>query len=214
MPSAGPDDPLPDGWEMSWTELVGSPRFEEARQACGCRLEDLQPQGSPSKKGLDSEVMKELEERREKRRLYELRTVMVERERLVDKSKAAAQGDSTDWAAKMKAENQARIQQLKEAAIRANEVQQRRTCFELAKSLAIETRAQQMADGQRQAEIRAKERQARIEAELRKQALERKEKRIQMEIHKQNVLQAQEEEMVKKLYDFKQKEQAIEAMVR
>jgi hypothetical protein len=35
-----------------------------------------------------------------------------------------------------------------------------------------------------------------------------------MEIHKQNVLQAQEEEMVKKLYDFKQKEQAIEAMVR
>ena len=56
--------------------------------------------------------------------------------------------------------------------------------------------------------------QARIEAELRKQALERKEKRIQMEIHKQNVLQAQEEEMVKKLYDFKQKEQAIEAMVR
>ena len=44
MPSAGPDDPLPDGWEMSWTELVGSPRFEEARQACGCRLE-VDPKG-------------------------------------------------------------------------------------------------------------------------------------------------------------------------
>ena len=50
--------------------------------------------------------------------------------------------------------------------------------------------------------------------EVQKQQLERKEKRIQMEDAKAKALQAQEEEMVRKLYAFKQMEELREEIKR
>ena len=43
-------DDLPAGWESSWEGMIGSPRFEEARETCGCLIEDLKVSVTPSSK--------------------------------------------------------------------------------------------------------------------------------------------------------------------
>ena len=63
-------------------------------------------------------------------------------------------------------------------------------------------------------EARAKEVERQRVLEVQKQQLERKEKRIQMEEAKAKALQAQEEEMVRKLYAFKQMEELREEIKR
>lgn len=204
---------LPDGWESTWEGMVGSPRFEEARQVCGATLDDLRVPTGPINPNLEEAVVRQLEERREKRRLYELRCVMEERQRKIDSSDASEQ-DKTDWAQKMKDQNKARIALLKEQAIKANQVQQRRTCFELAKSLALETRAQNMADESNAAELKRKQREEQRQKEVAARQLERKEQRIQMQADKAQALQFQEEALVRKLYAYKQQEEAREAVQR
>ena len=77
---------LPDGWESTWEELIGSPRFEEARQISGATLDDLRAPTGPINPNLEEAVVRALEERREKRRLYELRCVMEERQKKIDSS--------------------------------------------------------------------------------------------------------------------------------
>lgn len=205
---------LPDDWETSWESLIGSPRFEEARETCGCLIEDLKISVTPSSKNLGQQVVQQLAERKEKRRLYELQTVLIERKRIMDTEVKQKTGDSVDWAEKMKLENERRLAQLQEAAIKAKEVERKRTCFELAKSLAIETKAQQMMEENMRREARAKEVERQRVLEVQKQQLERKEKRIQMEEAKARALQAQEEEMVRKLYAFKQMEELREEIKR
>ena len=205
---------LPDDWETSWESLIGSPRFEEARETCGCLIEDLKISVTPSSKNLGQQVVQQLAERKEKRRLYELQTVLIERKRIMDTEVKQKTGDSVDWAEKMKLENERRLAQLQEAAIKAKEVERKRTCFELAKSLAIETKAQQMMEENMRREARAKEVERQRVLEVQKQQLERKEKRIQMEEAKAKALQAQEEEMVRKLYAFKQMEELREEIKR
>lgn len=205
---------LPDGWETSWESLIGSPRFEEARETCGCLIEDLKISVTPSSKNLGQQVVQQLAERKEKRRLYEIQTVLIERKRIMDTEVKKETGDSVDWAEKMKLENERRLAQLQEAAIKAKEVERKRTCFELAKSLAIETKAQQMMEENMRREARAKEVERQRMLEVQKQQLERKEKHIQMEAGKAKELQAQEEEMVRKLYAFKQMEELREEIKR
>jgi len=63
-------------------------------------------------------------------------------------------------------------------------------------------------------EARAKEVERQRMLEVQKQQLERKEKHIQMEAGKAKELQAQEEEMVRKLYAFKQMEELREEIKR
>jgi len=196
--------------------MVGSPRFEEAREACGCLLEDLRPsvmQGQ-SQKNLGQEVVQQLADRKEKRRMYELQTVLLERKRLIEVEVETKTGDTVDWAAKMKEENLGRIALLQEAAVKAKEVEKRRTCFELAKSLAIETRAQQMVGENIRREERAKEIERQRIAEVQKQQLERKGRRMEMESAKLRALRVQEEEMVRKLYSYKQMEEVREEIKR
>jgi len=89
---------LPDGWETSWESLIGSPRFEEARETCGCLIEDLKISVTPSSKNLGQQVVQQLAERKEKRRLYELQTVLIERKRIMDTEVKKETGDSVDWA--------------------------------------------------------------------------------------------------------------------
>jgi len=204
---------LPDGWESTWEELIGSPRFEEARQINGATLDDLRAATGPINPGLEEAVVRALEERREKRRLYELRCVMEERQKKVDSSSESEQ-DKTDWAQKMKDQNKARIELLKEQAIKANQVQQRRTCFELAKALALETRAQNMAEDSNAAELKRKQREEQRQKEVAAVQLEKKQQRIQMEAEKAQALQFQEEALVRKLYSYKQQEEAREAVQR
>ena len=106
--------------------------------------------------------------------MYELQTVLIERKRIMDTEVQKETGDSVDWAEKMKQENERRLAQLQEAAIKAKEVERKRTCFELAKSLAIETKAQQMMEENMRREARAKEVERQRVLEVQKQQLERK----------------------------------------
>ena len=207
-------DDLPVGWESSWEGMVGSPRFEEARETCGCLIEDLKVSVTPSSKNLGQQVVQQLAERKEKRRMYELQTVLLERKRIIESEVEKETGDTVDWAAKMKLENEQRIAMLQEAAVKAKEVERRRTCFELAKSLATETKAQQMMEENMRREERAKEGERQRVMEVQKQQLERKGKRMEMEAAKLKALQLQEEEMVRKLYSFKQMEELREEIKR
>ena len=207
-------DDLPAGWESSWEGMIGSPRFEEARETCGCLIEDLRVSVTPSSKNLGQQVVQQLAERKEKRRMYELQCVLLERKRLIEGEVEKETGDTIDWAAKMKLENEGRIAMLQEAAVKAKEVERRRTCFELAKSLAIETKAQQMMEENMRREERAKEVERQRVMEVQKQQLERKGKRMEMESAKLKALQVQEEEMVRKLYSYKQMEELREEIKR
>lgn len=207
-------DDLPAGWESSWEGMVGSPRFEEARETCGCLLEDLKVSVTPSSKNLGQQVVQQLAERKEKRRLYELQTVLLERKRIIDSEVEKETGDAVDWAEEMKLENERRVAMLQEAAVKAKEVERRRTCFELAKSLATETKAQQMMEENMRREARAKEVERQRVLEVQKQQLERKQKRIEMEAAKIKAMEKEEEEMVRKLYSFKQMEELREEIKR
>ena len=207
-------DDLPAGWESSWEGMVGSPRFEEARETCGCLLEHLKVSVTPSSKNLGQQVVQQLAERKEKRRLYELQTVLLERKRIIDSEVEKETGDAVDWAEEMKLENERRVAMLQEAAVKAKEVERRRTCFELAKSLATETKAQQMMEENMRREARAKEVERQRVLEVQKQQLERKQKRIEMEAAKIKAMEKEEEEMVRKLYSFKQMEELREEIKR
>ena len=101
-----PTDDLPIGWETSWEDMVGSPRFEESLETCGCLLEDVRTSVAPVQKSLEPKVMQQLVARREKRRLYELQTVLLERKRIIGVTEDTKTGDTIDWAAKMKQENE------------------------------------------------------------------------------------------------------------
>ena len=99
-------DDLPIGWETSWEDMVGSPRFEESLETCGCLLEDVRTSVAPVQKSLEPKVVQQLVARREKRRLYELQTVLLERKRIIGVTEDTKTGDTIDWAAKMKQENE------------------------------------------------------------------------------------------------------------
>ena len=193
--------------DPDWERLIGSPRFEAARQRCGLLLSDLQTERA-ARPGAD-EVQQAVAARKERRRKLEVRAVLQARQADAEKPESPTLGvGSAEWVAMMRKKNEEEVEVLRQKVRTANEVQKRRTTQEIVSRIADAARADQMKEAQavREAAAAAREEARQKEVKKKQEALARQ--RVQMEAERAAAVERQEELLVRRLFAQRQQEEA------
>ena len=193
--------------DPDWERLIGSPRFEAARQRCGLLLSDLQTERT-ARPGAD-EVQQAVAARKERRRKLEVRAVLQARQADAEKPESPTLGvGSAEWVAMMRKKNEEEVEVLRQKVRTANEVQKRRTTQEIVSRIADAARADQMKEAQavREAAAAAREEARQKEVKKKQEALARQ--RVQMEAERAAAVERQEELLVRRLFAQRQQEEA------
>ena len=199
--------------DPAWERLIGSPRFEAARQRCGLLLSDLQTERT-ARPGAD-EVQQAVAARKERRRKLEVRAVLQARQADAEKPESPTLGvGSAEWVAMMRKKNEEEVEVLRQKVRTANEVQKRRTTQEIVSRIADAARADQMKEAQavREAAAAAREEARQKEVKKKQEALARQ--RVQMEAERAAAVERQEELLVRRLFAQRQQEEAWRQQVR
>ena len=199
--------------DPDWERLIGSPRFEAARQRCGLLLSDLQTERA-ARPGAD-EVQQAVAARKERRRKLEVRAVLQARQADAEKPESPTLGvGSAEWVAMMRKKNEEEVEVLRQKVRTANEVQKRRTTQEIVSRIADAARADQMKEAQavREAAAAAREEARQKEVKKKQEALARQ--RVQMEAERAAAVERQEELLVRRLFAQRQQEEAWRQQVR